>query len=876
MKKALKIFGISLLTIIALLLILPYAFQSQIKAMVKGIINENLNAKVEFKDVSLSFIKNFPKASISVNDLLITNLEPFKDETFVSVKDISFTISITSLLKSDEAITINSIFIDEAMITLKTNKHGNSNYDITLATEAEVENIESVTTDESSFSLHLETYKISNSSITYIDEATNTIVHISELNHEGNGVFSAENLDLNTKTETNISFSMDGSNYLDNTSITLDAVLGIDLKNDKYTFKENKLYINKLPLEFDGFVQLVDNGQNIDLTFENPGSTFKDFLAIMPKAYTKDLDNITTTGGFKIKGVVKGLVSDETIPNLDINITSENASFKYPDLPKRVEQIYINTSIKNTTGNIDDTYVTISQLDFKIDEDVFKSSATLKNITNNILVNAHLDGILNLANLTKAYPVELETALTGILKADINTAFDMEAIETNAYERIKTNGSISVSDFVFSSDDMINPIHISNANITFKPEIISLNNFQAKTGKSDFSATGSIKNILGFLLSDNTLQGNFNLKSNRFEIGDFMAEGEDVAVTETETTETSGTVEALKIPAFLDCTINANATTVVYDNLNLKNVKGTLIIKDQKVILKNVTSSIFDGTLSIAGEVSTKGKTPTFNFKLGAKNFDIAKSFASMELLQSLAPIASLFQGKLNSNIDLSGDLDQEFTPNLSTVSGNSLANLLNTKMNSDKGALLTALENKLSFIDFDKINLKDIKTHLEFADGKVNVKPFDLKYEDIAITISGSHGFDKTVDYKATFNVPAKYLGSEINRLIGKINTDEAKNISIPVTANITGSFLKPQVKTDLTSGTANLTKQLIAIEKQKLVSKGKDKAKTLISDLIGGNTTDTESATTTTSDTKTDTKTEAKKAVKNIIGGFLGSKKK
>jgi hypothetical protein len=39
--------------------------------------------------------------------------------------------------------------------------------------------------------------------------------------------------------------------------LTLDAVLGIDLANGKYTFKENKALVNQLPLEFDGFIQLM-------------------------------------------------------------------------------------------------------------------------------------------------------------------------------------------------------------------------------------------------------------------------------------------------------------------------------------------------------------------------------------------------------------------------------------------------------------------------------------------------------------------------------------------------------------------------------------------------------------------------------------------
>src|SRR5690606_18595075 len=107
------------------------------------------------------------------------------------------------------------------------------------------------------------------------------------------------------------------------------------------TFKDNKGFINQLPLEFKGFVKLLDNGQEVDITFENPESSFKNFLAIVPEAYAKNLDNVETSGDFKVKGIVKGMVTEETIPTIDISIASNNASFKYPDLPKRVENIVI-------------------------------------------------------------------------------------------------------------------------------------------------------------------------------------------------------------------------------------------------------------------------------------------------------------------------------------------------------------------------------------------------------------------------------------------------------------------------------------------------------------------------------------------------------
>lgn len=870
MKKALKIIGISLLVIIALLIAIPFAFQSQIKDQIKNYINQNLNAHVQFSDLSLSLLKSFPKANVTLEDLSVTNFAPFEGDTLAAVKSISFTMSVMELFKSDEeALTVNSIYVEDAFLTLKTDASGNQNYNITKPKE------EKATTESDPFSLDIVNYSLTNSAITYIDEASKTILQISQLNHNGKASYSNDKSELDTKSEAFVSLSLDSTQYLNHNRIKLDAIIDMDFETDTYTFKDNKAFINQLPLEFSGFVQLLENGQMIDIKFENPESSFKDFLAVIPETYSKNIATVETTGDFKVKGELKGLITEETIPTMDISITSDNAAFKYPDLPKRVENITINTVVKNTTGNVNDTYIDIKTLNFKIDNDVFKSSATLKNITQNLLVNADIDGTLNLANISKAYPLQLDTPLSGILKAKLNTAFDMNAIETSAYERIKNSGYASLTGFSYSSKDMNNPVEISKANITFNPETVTLNTFEAKTGNSDISVTGTIRNLIGFLLNKNDLQGNFNVNSNTFVLNDFMN-------SENENTTTPTNKEAMKIPAFLDCTLNANAKTVVYDNLNLKDVKGTLTIKDQKASIKDLTSNIFDGVLALNGDVSTKSEVPTFDMTLGANGFDIMKSFESLELLKALAPIAKVIQGKLNTTINLSGTLSDEFTPNLNSLNGNAIAELIGSKMNSDEAKLISSLSQSLNFIDFTKLDLNDIKAQLDFSDGKVNVKPFNLKYKDIGIVVSGSHGFDKTLAYNAVFNVPPKYLGNEVNQLITNINDKEVNKIVVPVTANISGTFTNPKVSTDLTSSVSNLTKQLVEIQKQKLLNQGKSEINKLLGDFTGIKApTVSDSSTVQTNSVKKDTTTTqptnaVEKSVKGILGGLLKNKKK
>ncbi|WP_178985919.1 AsmA-like C-terminal region-containing protein [Winogradskyella helgolandensis] len=879
MKKVLKIVGIILLFFIAILIAIPFFLESKIDTIVQNYADENLNAELSFDDISLSLISSFPKAEVSVENLKITNRAPFAGETLATAKSLSFEMGMMQLLKgTDSPLEINEIIANELLLVIKTNKTGTTNYDIVKESTRTIETPPETETS-SGFSFDIDNYELNNSAFTYIDDTSNMAFYLTEINHRGTGIFSGGKSELDTNTEANVTFAMDSTEYLSNNHIKLDALIDLDLEQQKFTFKENKAYINALPLEFDGFVQLVEAGQQIDITFKNPGATFKDFLAIIPEAYAKDIADVSTTGNFTFSGIVKGLVSEETIPTLDINLLSENASFKFPQLPKSVKNIGIDVSVKNTTGNVDDTFVNINKLNFQIDEDVFKSEASIKNLTKNMLVTAKLDGVLNLANITKAYPVELDNELSGILRANVSTSFDMDAIETNAYQRIKNVGSVSLTDFVFSSEDLLNPIQINKADLTFKPGTVSLNSFDAQTGKSDFTATGTINNLLGFMLSDKNLQGNFNLNSNTFALSDFMSE--DAPTTESSNEDSGKTtteVEALKIPAFLDCTITANAKTVIYDNLNLKNVKGQLIIKDQNASLQNMTTDIFNGQLGISGNVSTNSAKPTFDMKLAMQNFDISQSFQDLDMLKALAPIAKVLQGKLNSTIDISGFLDESFSPDLSTISGSAIAKILTDKVNTANSPLLTSLDSKLDFVDFDKLDIKDIVTNLSFENGNVSVKPFTINYNDIPIEVSGSHSFTNTMNYNAVLQVPAKYLGSEVNRLIGKINDSEVNNLTVPITANIGGTFASPNIKTDLTSGVSNLTKQLIEIEKQKLIGQGKDKVSDLLSGLLGGEktTTTTDSTTTKEETTKQTTEDKVKEGVGNILGGLLSGKKK
>ncbi|WP_300568756.1 AsmA family protein [Flavobacterium sp.] len=873
MKKRKKIFigiGVFLLVIVASLAAIPIFFKDQIKAKIEQSINENVDAKVTFADASLSLFKNFPQANVGIEKLVIINKAPFVGDTLVAFEELNLQMSIGELFKDDdEPMTLKAISVKNGKANILFNKDGINNFDIAIKDDKKDED----DSKSKPFAMNIQNYEVENFRLKYYDDSSKIKMVITDLNHEGTGNFAAQKLDLVTKSTAKISLDMDKMNYMKDVAITLDAVLGIDLEKSKYTFKDNTAKINELPLQFNGFIQLLDDGQDYDLTFKTPTSSFKNFLGLIPAAYAGNINTVKTTGDFTVNGKVKGTLTDTTVPKFNIAIASNNASFQYPDLPKSVQNIIIDTKIINETGLMNDTYVNLDKLAFKIDQDVFNAKANIRNVATNALVDAALKGTINLANVTKAYPVKLEKPLSGILKADVVTKFDMKSVETSQYQNIQNSGNIILTGFNYTGDGMAKPVQIKQAVVAFNPSQIRLNQLDLKTGNSDIQLTGTLDNFYGFLFRNQILKGNFNMNSNQFLVADFMAPTPAGTKTSSESSSGSGSKtkkEAVKIPAFLDCTVNAKANTVVYDNLTLKAVSGTMIIRDEAVTLQNVKTNIFDGQIGMNGVVSTKGNVSKFKMDLNLDKVDIAKSFTQLDMLKKIAPIAGVINGKLNSTIKLSGNLDAvEMTPDLKTISGDLLGQLLSTTINSSNSQMLTALTQNVKFIDMSKLNLNDIKAAISFENGKVSVKPFKVKYQDITAEIGGSHGFDQSMNYNIKMDVPAKYLGAEVNKLLAKLTpADAAKIENIPINALMTGNFKNPKVTTDMKQATTNLATQIIKLQRDKLLNQGTGALGTL----LGGGKKDPAD----TTKTKTPKKEDIKSAATDAIKGLFGKKKK
>ena len=115
MKKGLKIAAIVVGVIIILMLLLPFAFQGKIAGIVKTEGNKMLNAQFDFKKLNISLFRNFPQASVTLEDFWLKGAGEFANDPLVQAGEVTATINLFSLF-GDSGYDISKVFIEDTRL----------------------------------------------------------------------------------------------------------------------------------------------------------------------------------------------------------------------------------------------------------------------------------------------------------------------------------------------------------------------------------------------------------------------------------------------------------------------------------------------------------------------------------------------------------------------------------------------------------------------------------------------------------------------------------------------------------------------------------------------------------------------------------------
>ncbi len=806
MKKFLKWTGITLFFLIILIILVPILFKDQLKELVIKEVNKTLTAKLELDDFDLTFFSTFPNVTIELKGARLTGTGDFNGVKLAEIKRIEAHVGLWDVVAGDQ-IEIDEVHIYDPSFDVRVLQDGRANWDIvkpdSLMTEEELE-------EPSSFKLSLQEYSINNANIIYDDRAYNMFVKLDSLNHTGKGDLTADIIDFETTTQmSKMSYRMDGIDYL--TEVNTDANVNIRMeftdKSSKFTLQENSIKLNAVKLSIDGFYEMFEDRDEMDLKLDASESSFKDLLSLIPTFYTEGYEGMLASGKVALNGEVKGKMTETDLPGWDFGMKVSNASIKYPDLPGKITNIQVDAGSKFTGGsNMDNMTVDIPKFHANLSKNSLDANLFLRNIMTDPNLKSKILAKLDLSTLKDFVPMG-EEKYTGKLDADVDINGRMSDLENGDFEKFKAEGVLQLYDMLYQSPSTPDDVNIKKMKFTFAPQALTLNELDAKMGSSDFRMNGAVDNYFGYLLRDETLKGNFNFNSNFIDADKIMA-GYDSGESSAETTtEPTGESEVILVPDNIDFALNTSIDKLRYNNMDFKDINGKVSLKEEVASLDNLTMKAMGGTVGLHGSYDTQDHaTPKLDFGYKLQEIDIqtlAKNFITVE---KLAPIAKYATGKISSNLDMKSDLTPSFEPILSSLS--SIGDLTSNAIKISNVKLFDKIEKVTKLDNFNNQELKNFKTKFSVQDGKVTMLPFDTKIDGMNTNISGYTTLDQQMNYTFKVDVPKEKIPasmvkevesamSKLNALVPKLDIGKLPAI-IPVNILATGDVKDPKITTD------------------------------------------------------------------------------
>jgi vacuolar-type H+-ATPase subunit H len=805
--RILKWTGISFLLLIVLMIAAPFIFKGKIIALVKEQANANLNAKVDFGEFDLSLISSFPDFRFEIENVSVIGVSEFENDTFAYIGSLKTDINLKSVLNGGP-YQINSIVIDKARIFAKVLKDGKANWDIAKESTDTTTAEEPVDTAATKFSMKLKEFKITEAFIVYDDIQGNMYAEMENFNYSLKGDFTQDNFVMENLLDiAKTTYKMDGIAYLNKVHTAMKADLDMDMPKMKFTFKDNEFKLNDLTMGLDGYVLMPDTNIDMDLKFNAKQTEFKAILSLIPSVYSKDFESVKTSGKLSMDGHAKGRYNASELPAFGLNLLISNAMFKYPSLPKSVNNIQVDVKILNPTGVLDATTVDVNRFHVEMAENPVDITAHISTPISDPGIKANIKGMINLASVKDFVPMESGDNLSGIIKADINADGHMSAIDKQEYDKFKASGFFEISEMDYKTNTLPYEVKLNTMRLNFTTQYVELAAFDALLGKSDIKAQGRIDNMLQFMFKDELIKGNFGMTSNLMDLNELMASTDTAAATTATVAADTAATEIFLVPANYDFNIDAKITKMLYTDMVIENLDGNVVIRNEKVDMTNLKMNLIGGALTINGFYeTTNNKKPTVAMNMKMENCDIQKTFKTFNTVKKIAPIGEYAKGMFTATIEnFNTSLNDKMEPDLNAVNARGV--FKTNQVNIGGFPPFVKLGEALKIEQLKNMQVDNINANYFIKDGRLNLEPFDVKIGEIKTNISGSTGLDQTIDYTYKMEIPRSMFGSSansaLNSLMNQANAAAGTNVAlgdkVKVNVKMGGTVTNPTIKTGL-----------------------------------------------------------------------------
>lgn len=536
MKKALKITGIVLASLVGLILIVAgiavamVTSSGRLTKMVKKYAPEFITCEMELGKADLTLFKTFPNVGIDIDNVALINpMAGSPSDTLANIDDLTVVLDIKKLLKEKE-IVVRKCILEDAFVNLYTDSIGNNNFDVFKSKET------SDTTSTFDYLVDIEEVRLKNSALIYTDDRNGMMAQAQGLNLDLKGkmedkdidadlTLDAEDLRLKMKAiqlatkSLDLDFDGDIANmdkiegvlklntpdislnlnepYLENDTLNLNLPLQFSLKDMKGHLDKAQIGLNRYLFDVDGDVEIADNKDiNLDLALNTNALVIEDVLTYLPEKVQQKLSSIDYSGKATLSDVeVKGTFNDSLMPLIKARVVTDNVTVNVKQLPYPFTEVNLDGHLDldlNTEANS----FTVNNVKAKFNRSSFTADGLVDDLLGDIGLKLKVKGDVPLTDIKGFLPKKMK--LNGRTNLDLATNFTvdqlMKSLDDYNLNRLKANGTLKIKDFAFDMDTINVTSPLLNVGLTLpaaakgkgrKGAYVSLasQTLQAKAGK---------------------------------------------------------------------------------------------------------------------------------------------------------------------------------------------------------------------------------------------------------------------------------------------------------------------------------------------------------------------------------------------------------
>ena len=452
MKKALKIAGITLGSIIGVvLLVVGVAIwmvftPERLTPVVRDIAKEYVTCEHQIGKVELTFFSTFPKFGLDIDSVvIISSIDGAQSDTLFAAPELVATIDVAELL--DNKLHIYDLHIPNIVANVFINESGVSNFDIfNLPPDT------TTTEDTTAFILPFQEIKVdalhvSAQEVTFCNLRDSMDVAVAGLALDAKAK-SINDIHLQVAVAA-ADATLGEVQYANQLHLAMNIPAIVDYEQMRVALNQALIAINQWEISLDGWVKAQEDIE-MDMRAALHEWQIGEVLALLPPTLLSSLEGITADGIISLEAHAQGVYSEDKMPIVDAHLVLKDGKGKYSALPYSFHSLALDADMHLDMQDEQQTMVQIHDLRAHTSKSSLQGNGMVKDLLGNMWIDVQTNLDVNLADARYFLPEEM--LAEGRIKGKLGIQIHMDDVLEMALERGTINGDLRLIGVRYDAD----------------------------------------------------------------------------------------------------------------------------------------------------------------------------------------------------------------------------------------------------------------------------------------------------------------------------------------------------------------------------------------------------------------------------------------